>query len=109
MSYGMNKKRRKIRKRRVLRVKPLLFLVILVVSVCFLMGAAIGNNAKPEPQGKEFVSVTVKQGDTIWGLIKEARPDYSGNMQKAVYEVRQVNGLSGNMIYPGQILEIPVN
>lgn len=110
MGSGTNKKRMK---RRVLRVRPLLLLGLLVISICFLMGAALTNDASAgKESGKkdaEYVSVIVKQGDSIWGLIKEVRPDYSGNMQKAVYEVKQINGLGNSMIYPVQILQIPLN
>ena len=99
-------------RRKVLRIGPFLLLIVLIISVCFFMGAAFNNNnIKINKEGiqKEYISIMVKKGDTIWGLIKEARPDYSGNIQKVVHEVKQINGLSGSIIYPGQILEIPLN
>ncbi|MCL2817268.1 MAG: LysM peptidoglycan-binding domain-containing protein [Clostridiales bacterium] len=112
MSSGINIEKRAA-KRRVLRVKPLLILAALAVSICFLMGAALasGTNAVKE-SGKsdtEYVEIIVKKGDTIWGLVREARPGYRGNIQKAVYEIKQINGLDSSVIYPGQILKIPIN
>ncbi len=95
-------KRRKYK----LKKSALLFMVFVFMLVLLLGVQALAAGAAEEP---ECVQMTVHSGDTLWALIHAAVPDYDGDMNKAIYEVKQLNGLSSADIYPGQKLLIPLN
>ena len=81
---------------------------ILFAAIAIILGftcQALGNSEAAEfPLQK----VVVVHGDTLWGLI-EAHNGSVKNMNKAVYEVKQINGLDNAAIYVGQILYMPTN
>ena len=53
----------------------------------------------------ECVVVSVKQGDTLWGLSKQY---CKGNdIRKYIYEVKRLNNLKGSEIYMGIDLKLP--
>ena len=101
-------------KRRKLRVIPCLILALCICAL-ILLGALIPSNASANETAAtgvskdNFITVIVKPGDTIWDLVRAANPDYTGNLQKLVYELKNINNLTGSTISPGQILYIPQN
>lgn len=58
-------------------------------------------NAKEPPQGKKAIQYTVRRGDTLVGMAQ--------THQTSVSSIRQLNGLSGDRIYPGQVLVLHVD
>lgn len=47
--------------------------------------------------------VVVKDGDTVWGLVKEENKHYTGNIGDLTNYVEMKN-----TIYPGEVIKIPV-
>ena len=63
-----------------------------------------GAAAPHSPQGEgQTGTYTVKHGDSLWGIAERIWGDGS-----RYEEIQQSNGLDGIVIYPGQILRIPV-
>jgi LysM repeat protein len=50
-------------------------------------------------------TVTVAPGDTLWDLASGRYPD--ADVRQKVYEIEQLNGLSGPAIEAGQHLRMP--
>ena len=56
------------------------------------------------PQPLMTVTLQVGQGDTLWRLAQEIAPD---NPRETIYLIKKLNGLTSDLIYPGQLLEVP--
>lgn len=56
----------------------------------------------PEEVEPAYVSYTVKKGDTLWEIAKK----FLGKGQRYT-EIKTMNGLTSDTIYPGQVLKIP--
>ena len=85
--------------------------LILVITLIFCMsfGVTAFGDTESRAEASQCVSVTVQSGDTLWNLIQEYNPDYSGNMNEAVYLVKIINDLGSSCLQSGQIIKIPVN
>jgi LysM repeat protein len=51
-------------------------------------------------------TVTVRTGDTLWGLAAQHTPD-GGDVQDTIDKITGANHLTGALIVPGQRLQIP--
>ncbi len=49
--------------------------------------------------------VVVQQGDTLWSIATTVAGD--GDVRAVVDEIRQLNGLRGSDLAPGQVLQLP--
>lgn len=78
---------------------------LLLLIVVFCMSFAV--NALADSTVIDCQSVTVGAGDTIWALIREVNPEYTGNMEKAVYQTCRLNGMDSAKICVGQSILIP--
>lgn len=97
------KKRRKLRWNRVL-------MLIVVLVFCFSFAVnAFGDVPQNPSETEKYIDVTVADGDSLWSLIKEYNPEYSGNMNKAIYKVCNLNELENACLYSGQIILIPID
>ncbi len=63
-----------------------------------LNGFSKSNNL----ENKNYFNYTVKKGDTLWAIAQR----YLGSGYK-YKEIRDLNALNSDMIYPGQTLKIP--
>lgn len=97
-------KNQNIRHRRVRWNRVGLLLLVFAFLMSFAVSALADSTGEAAP---DCTIVTVSYGDTMWGLIKDINPDYSGNMNKAVYATCQLNDMSAAKLYAGQKLLIP--
>ncbi|NLX77785.1 MAG: LysM peptidoglycan-binding domain-containing protein [Clostridiaceae bacterium] len=78
------------------------FLLLLFSVIVLFVGSVVsaGENLK-----KEYKTVTVRQGDTLWGIASEHR----GNMdiRQYIYQIKKINNLEDAIIYAGQKLNLP--
>jgi len=81
--------------------------VIMLLLVLTIMLVAEGlPKATASVEGRPMQTIVVAQGDNLWALVQK-HCDYKGDIRKAIYEVRQINGLKDATIVPGQVLYIP--
>lgn len=66
------------------------------------VGGAVAGSEQADVQ---FDTVTVQQGDTLWGLAADIAPDH--DPRDVVVELQNLNGLDAAVV-PGQVLSIPL-
>lgn len=93
------KRNRKLRLNRVM-----MLIVVLVFCLSFAVNA-FGDVQETE----RYIDVTVSNGDSLWSLIKEYNPEYNGDMNKAIYEVSNLNQLENACLYKGQVIQMPID
>lgn len=77
----------------------------LTLVFCFSCGVNTFGDTRPAVSWQE---VRVCGGDSLWNLVQEYNPDYEGNMNQILYEVKNMNDLDSASLQAGQTLRIPV-
>lgn len=60
--------------------------------------------ARPSESAGPELTYTVRPGDTLWTL---ASTHYAGDTRKAVWRIRERNGLDGTVLVPGRRIVLP--
>lgn len=84
---------------------------ILAVAAVALLGLGYAKEAASSPLVAGPVpaaaqTVTVAPGDTLWGIASRRYPN--ADVRQKVFEIEQLNDLSGPAIVAGQRLRVPV-
>lgn len=79
-----------------------LLIILTLTLTMFLKSSATGALQT------NYKQVTVKRGDTIWKIARENKSNRY-DIEEAIYAIRQANKLKSTDLYPGQMLNIPVN
>ena len=76
--------------------------------IVFLSLMLIINNIRAEGtiMDQEEIEHYIVDGDTLWNLALEYMPD-KYDVRQMVYEIKEINNLDNQHIYPGQIIKIP--
>ena len=78
-------------------------ILILVMAFCiFALAFVIKAGAQPELTPMQY---RVHKGDTLWSLSQQYCPD-TMDCREWIYEVEQMNGITGGRIWPGEIITI---
>ena len=104
---NLNRKRKTVKKTRKIAWAALGLIVIVLIFGSFFGNPNNASAAEILTQ-KTMNKVIVQDGDTLWSLIKANQPNYTGNMEKAIWEVKKINGLKNSTIYAGDILWMPI-
>ncbi|OEG00166.1 hypothetical protein BHF71_06065 [Vulcanibacillus modesticaldus] len=88
------------------KVFDVLLIVLVIVSLSFV-ALAKGNEIDDLKEIK-YVPVTVKKGDSIWSIAKRYY-DGESDFRELIYNIRKLNKLDQAIIYPGQVLLIPIS
>lgn len=92
-------------KRKRITKKGYLTLSLIVVILMTFIGSAIGNSFDNKT---EYIEVTVKAGQNLW-QIADTYDNNKIDLRKFIYDIKKLNNIAkDSMIYPGQILKIPV-
>ena len=85
---------------------------VLGVTLALMLGVAIGSWLGPLVAGSDgdlrlagAQSVVVQPGDTLWSIAGEVAG--SSDVRVVVDRIQEINGLSGTVLLPGQVLELP--
>ena len=70
-------------------------------------GTILGLNRADGLTEQQYLQIQVEPGDTLWAIAEEYMPD-SMDRRESVHLISQVNDTSASELYPGQILDIPV-
>lgn len=86
------------------KFKRFMFISILFISILvFSSMATLNAYSKDIPQ---FDYIQVKEGDTLWSIAS----DYDDNkeIRQVIYEISEANNLNNALIYPGDIIMVPL-
>ena len=79
-----------------------ILLIIAIVVVAFLL---LGSQ-KPE-MASEYKEYIVASGDTLWDISQEITPP-SRDVRYTIAEIEEKNNINDGLIYPGQVISVPV-
>ncbi len=84
-------------------IRNILFLLLIFIIFNMLTSQIFGK------KDLKTTSITVKSGDTLWGISKKiCKTDSSLNIQEVIYDIKEINGLDSNEIINGSSIYIPV-
>lgn len=78
---------------------------LIVVALLLVLVGTVGA-ATPDETPAATGTHLVTTGDTLWE-IAAAHTLPGDDVRRTVYEIQQLNDLSGSVIVPGQVLHIP--
>lgn len=56
-----------------------------------------------------YQTVIVREGDTLWSIASEyEQTSHAGGINELVCDLRRINGLSGDTVYAGNTIVVPV-
>lgn len=74
-----------------------------LVAAAVVLGAVLAASG-----GTTAVSyVTVQTGDTLWSLARQADP--AADPRLVVGQIRRLNGLEGDVVAAGAVLQVPTH
>ena len=79
----------------------ILLVVILLTSLIVFLRTGVSSN-------EEFMTITVREGDTLWEIAEELSPQVSLTSKEFVKWVEKNNAIYADRIFPGDELVIPV-
>ena len=74
----------------------------LILIFALILSAQI-TNASSE---KEFITITVHRGDTLWSVAKEYG-EQNQDVRETIDEIKQLNHMQSGNLISGQTLKIP--
>jgi nucleoid-associated protein YgaU len=84
-----------------------LLTTVAVVVVLLLANAFAAEGQVAGDDWGERVEHLVVTGDTLWDIAAVYTPA-GEDVRHTVADIREANGLADSVIYPGQILQVPV-
>jgi len=89
-------------------VRAAVLLTTVAVVVVLLLANAFAAEGQVAGDGRaERVEHLVVTGDTLWDIAAVHTPA-GEDVRHTVADIREANGLAGSVIYPGQVLQVPV-
>lgn len=82
-----------------------LALGLLALSLVNTLGARSAQAGTSPSTRVATTSVTVSQGDSLWGIAQAAYP--TTDPREVVLAIRELNAMRSNLIHPGEALLIP--
>jgi len=84
-------------------IRNILFLLVVFIIFNMLTSTIFGK------RDLKTTNITVKSGDTLWGISKNiCSKDSSLNIQEVIYDIKEINGLDSNEIITDSSLYVPV-
>lgn len=112
MNSRMDKRMMKIKRRkRQLRSRMCLIGVVFAAFLAALIAAGTLSHADDslkEKKHKYYSSYEIQQGDSLWSIAEEYMDrEFYNSIQDYIDEVKDINGISKDMIHEGCYLIIP--
>lgn len=85
-----------------------LLTMVAVVAVLLLANALAVDDAVAADGSAGAVQHLVVTGDTLWEIAAAYTPA-GEDVRHTVIDIQRANGMRGSLIYPGQVLAVPVD
>lgn len=76
---------------------------VLILSNTLKTNAKENNNSDRE---KFYTSILIEEGDSLWSIAEEHRPDKSISIKKYISELKLMNNMESDVIHAGNYLTI---
>ena len=80
-------------------------IIILSVAICLLNLLFTNIFASKEIDTKEYV---VMRGETLWSIAEDLYSEENTDIQKIIYDIKDVNNMSESIVYEGQTINLPI-
>lgn len=108
MTGGRSQRLRLTRRGRLVLIGiPLMMLGALLVLALALVASPVSAASSDQVQSPVVESVTVLEGDTLWGLAAEFAPER--DPRDVVSEIVELNNLEQHVLQVGQQVHVPVS
>ena len=85
-----------------------LFIAISMVIIVMISNSFLGLNNASSLTQREYIEIEIQPGDTLWDLAGIYMSDYK-DIRRAVYTLKEINGIEAHELQTGRTLLIPVN
>ena len=85
--------------------RVVVLLTAIVLLLVLLLANAVGATAPDDTVAYEIHQVV--DGDTLWDIAGE-HTAVGEDVRRVVFEIQHLNDLSGSVIFPGQVLRVPI-
>jgi cell division protein YceG involved in septum cleavage len=89
------------------KVRFTVFVTICILITVFCLGSVFGAGEVSGATEKQYVTITVEPGDTLW-TIAETYSDENVDVRQYAYRIARFNGISDSTVYAGEELIIPL-
>jgi len=88
------------------RIKTMRNNIIILFIAIFILHLLFTNIfASKDFNTKEYV---VMRGETLWSIAEGLYSEENSDIQKIVYDIKDVNNMTESIVYEGQTISIPV-
>ncbi len=75
--------------------------VAILVMIAFLLGFACSGNSY------EVEEISIHEGDTLWSIADEYTGD-NKDVRETVHIIKEINGMDNVIVYPGEVIYVPI-
>lgn len=105
--YAASKRRREVSRRRsLLGLTALFFILALSIFTGSNFAAAHGNSQEEPVRHKYYRSIEVQSGDTLWDIAEKYADQNHSDIHTYVKEMKEINQLQSDEIQDSQFLTV---
>lgn len=88
-------------------VRSVSVLLIVFVSI-MILSITLNADAKENRNNKEkyYTSILIEEGDTLWSIAEEYKPDENISVNKYINDLKRMNNIDSDVIHSGNYLTI---
>lgn len=79
-----------------------------IILVAFSFATVCIISVQLDEPDKEYIHITVNTNDSLWEIAEQYQEEHQLSTSAFIAWVQSENGLSGDKIYPGDVIAIPV-
>lgn len=81
--------------------------LVILVSV-MILSVTLKADAKENQDNKEkyYTSIIIEEGDTLWSIAEEYKPDENMTVSKYIKDLKRMNNMDTDTIHAGNYLTI---
>lgn len=82
-------------------------LLVLALTAFIIFGLSMAFNSGGASDVQEYVEFSVRPGDTLWNIARIHSPA-NMDIREYIYQIQVINNVKNSIIYPGDILLLPI-